>query len=101
MKTTTPDTSSPSLENLIEAFDLGEEVLHPGGLNTTRELAELCDVRKDSRGAKVPCPTVANSRFVETKRMSPPPTKPRPNKARMTRTIGIDCQRPNVSVPLT
>jgi ubiquinone/menaquinone biosynthesis C-methylase UbiE len=45
----TPDTSKPSLENLVETFDLGQEILHPGGLETTRHLAELCHVRKDSR----------------------------------------------------
>jgi ubiquinone/menaquinone biosynthesis C-methylase UbiE len=45
----TPDKSSPSLENLVETFDLGQEVLHPGGLDTTRELADLCHVGKESR----------------------------------------------------
>jgi ubiquinone/menaquinone biosynthesis C-methylase UbiE len=40
----TPDKNAPSLENLIETLDLGEEVLHPGGLDTTRELAELCHI---------------------------------------------------------
>jgi len=30
-----------SLENLIESEDLGLEILHPGGLEITRELAEL------------------------------------------------------------
>jgi ubiquinone/menaquinone biosynthesis C-methylase UbiE len=44
-----PDRSSPSLENLIETLDLGEEVLHPGRLETTKGLAELCHIRKDSR----------------------------------------------------
>ena len=36
--------SEPCLESLIETLDLGEEVLHPGGLATTRELAELCQI---------------------------------------------------------
>jgi ubiquinone/menaquinone biosynthesis C-methylase UbiE len=45
----TRPTESPSLENLIETLDLGEEVLHPGGLETTRELAELCRVASTSR----------------------------------------------------
>jgi ubiquinone/menaquinone biosynthesis C-methylase UbiE len=44
-----PDKNSPSLENLVESFDLGEEVLHPGGLETTKELAQLCHVGKESR----------------------------------------------------
>jgi ubiquinone/menaquinone biosynthesis C-methylase UbiE len=34
------------LESLIESEDLGLEVLHPGGLQVTRELAELCKVRE-------------------------------------------------------
>jgi ubiquinone/menaquinone biosynthesis C-methylase UbiE len=45
----TPDKNAPSLENLIETLDLGEEVLHPGGLDTTRELAELCHVGSTTR----------------------------------------------------
>ena len=32
----------PSLENLIISENLGVETLHPGGLNITTELAELC-----------------------------------------------------------
>jgi arsenite methyltransferase len=32
----------PSLEGIIEAGDLGIEVLHPGGLEITEELAGLC-----------------------------------------------------------
>lgn len=39
----------PSLENLVEGEDLGLQVLHPGGLEITRELAELCHVGKDTR----------------------------------------------------
>jgi SAM-dependent methyltransferase len=45
----TPDKNAPSLENLIEVLDLGEEVLHPGGLTTTTELAELCHIEGTSR----------------------------------------------------
>ena len=39
----------PSLENLIESEDLGLEVLHPGGLDITRELAELCNIDKNKK----------------------------------------------------
>jgi SAM-dependent methyltransferase len=39
-------TTRPSLESLIESEDLGLEVLHPGGLEITKELAELCKVRE-------------------------------------------------------
>jgi hypothetical protein len=31
-----------SLEALVESGDLGFQILHPGGLELTRELAELC-----------------------------------------------------------
>jgi SAM-dependent methyltransferase len=34
----------PSLEQLLEMGMLPAEILHPGGLETTRELAELCEV---------------------------------------------------------
>ncbi|MDA8240846.1 MAG: methyltransferase domain-containing protein [Nitrospiraceae bacterium] len=40
----------PSLENLVDSGDLVLESIHPGGLEITRELAELCHVTK---GAKV------------------------------------------------
>jgi SAM-dependent methyltransferase len=36
-----------SLETLIEQEDLGFEVLHPGGLEITRELAVLCKIQPD------------------------------------------------------
>ena len=39
----------PSLENLVESEDLGLEILHPGGLEITRELATLCHIEKDSK----------------------------------------------------
>jgi SAM-dependent methyltransferase len=42
--TTAKQESRPSLESLIESEDIGLEVLHPGGLDTTRELAELCAI---------------------------------------------------------
>ena len=38
----------PSLENLIEGENFGLEILHPGGLNTTNELAQICNIGKDS-----------------------------------------------------
>jgi len=38
----------PSLENLIEIEDVGLEILHPGGFEITRELAELCHIGKDT-----------------------------------------------------
>jgi arsenite methyltransferase len=39
----------PSLENLIESEDVGLEILHPGGLEITKELAELCHIGKDTK----------------------------------------------------
>jgi SAM-dependent methyltransferase len=38
------EKGGPSLEALIENEDLGLDVLHPGGLEITRELAELCRI---------------------------------------------------------
>lgn len=39
----------PSLENLVASGYLALEILHPGGLEITRELAELCHVTKGAR----------------------------------------------------
>ncbi len=36
----------PSLENIIESEDVCLEILHPGGLEITRELAQLCHIGK-------------------------------------------------------
>jgi SAM-dependent methyltransferase len=40
----TKNDMRPSLETLIESEDLGLEVLHPGGPEITKELAELCHI---------------------------------------------------------
>lgn len=42
-------TAKPSLENLIETENIGLEVFHPGGLEMTRELADLCHIGKGTR----------------------------------------------------
>lgn len=39
--------AKPSLENLIESQDFGLEILHPGELEITKELAELCHVGRN------------------------------------------------------
>jgi SAM-dependent methyltransferase len=39
----------PSLESLIETEAIGVESFHPGGLESTRELAERCWIGKDTR----------------------------------------------------
>lgn len=44
------DSSRPSLEALLESGGLSLDILHPGGLEITGELAELCNI---SRGSKV------------------------------------------------
>jgi ubiquinone/menaquinone biosynthesis C-methylase UbiE len=41
-----PVASRPSLESLVETGMLVLESLHPGGLELTRELAELCNIQK-------------------------------------------------------
>ena len=40
--------TKPSLENLVESGVLGVESLHPGGMTTTKELAELCRVNTNT-----------------------------------------------------
>ena len=47
MPTSTPD--KPSLENFLETEDIGLEILHPGGLEVTREMAEACGIGRESR----------------------------------------------------
>jgi arsenite methyltransferase len=49
MRSSGSHSEQPSLENLIEAEDIGLEVLHPGGLEITRELAEHCGIREGVR----------------------------------------------------
>src|SRR5579863_8934619 len=39
-----PNEDQPSLEELLETGLLHAEVLHPGGLEITKELADLCRV---------------------------------------------------------
>jgi arsenite methyltransferase len=48
VKITVEPKNRPSLESLIESEDLGLEVLHPGGLEITRELAEFCHIGKET-----------------------------------------------------
>ncbi len=48
MKISTAKKKQPSLENLIENEDLGLDILHPGGLDITKELARLCHIGKDA-----------------------------------------------------
>lgn len=38
----------PSLENLVENEDLGLDILHPGGLDITQQLARLCQIGQDT-----------------------------------------------------
>jgi len=57
----------PSLENLIEGEDLGLEVLHPGGLDITKELAELCHIGKDTKVLDVSSGTGESACFLAEK----------------------------------
>jgi ubiquinone/menaquinone biosynthesis C-methylase UbiE len=50
-------TDRPSLEALVECGLLRFESLHPGGLETTRELAEWCQVGVGMRALDVACGT--------------------------------------------
>lgn len=61
-----PDQRSaqPSLEQLIETEDLGFEILHPGGLETTRELAQLCGIAEGATVLDVACGTGESACFL-------------------------------------
>jgi SAM-dependent methyltransferase len=58
--------SRASLEALIEAEDFGLEVLHPGGLDTTSELATLCEIGSGSRVLDVATGTGEGALFLVT-----------------------------------
>jgi arsenite methyltransferase len=46
MKRTKTEQRKPSLEVLVESEDFGLDILHPGGMDITQELAWLCRVGK-------------------------------------------------------
>lgn len=56
--------SGASLERIVEAGDLGLEVLHPGGMQVTRELAEFCDIGEGDRVLDVACGTGESACFL-------------------------------------
>jgi arsenite methyltransferase len=49
MRSSGSQNEQPSLEKLIETEDIGIEILHPGGMEITRELAEHCGIREGAR----------------------------------------------------
>jgi len=53
-----------SLEEILEEEDLGIEILHPGGLEITRELAELCGINEKSRVLDIACGTGESACFL-------------------------------------
>ena len=48
MKLSAAQNKRPSLENLVENEDLGLDILHPGGLELTQQLARLCQIGQDT-----------------------------------------------------
>jgi SAM-dependent methyltransferase len=65
MKSMEPSAvTQASLENLIETGLLQFESLHPGGLQLTQELAELCKVGKDTEVLDVACGTGESACFL-------------------------------------
>lgn len=49
MSTSATGRAKPaSIESLVESLDLGIEILHPGGLDVTRQMAELAAITKGS-----------------------------------------------------
>jgi len=59
-----PAAQRPSLEGLVEAGVLKLESLHPGGLGLTRELAQLCNIRKGARVLDVAAGTGESACFL-------------------------------------
>ena len=57
--------TQPSLENLIESENIGIESLHPGALETTKELADLCKVTENSLLLDVASGTGEGTCFLE------------------------------------
>ncbi|USS40646.1 class I SAM-dependent methyltransferase [Thermococcus aggregans] len=53
-----------SLEKILEEEDLGLEIIHPGGLEITKELAELCGVNEKSKVLDVACGTGESACFL-------------------------------------
>ncbi|MCA6214535.1 methyltransferase domain-containing protein [Thermococcus bergensis] len=53
-----------NLEEILEEENLGIEVLHPGGLEITRELAELCGINEKSKVLDVACGTGETACFL-------------------------------------
>ena len=54
----------PSLESLLESENLGLEILHPGGTDTTRELAELCNIAEGHKVLDVASGTGESACFI-------------------------------------
>ncbi len=57
---------SPSLESLVEAEDLGLEILHPGGTDVTRELARLAGITPGTTVLEVAAGTGETARLLST-----------------------------------
>ncbi len=64
MKGDSPKRELPSLENLVEAENLGLEILHPGGAEVTRELAALAAIAPGTRVLDVAAGTGATARLL-------------------------------------
>ena len=61
---TTSEDRLPSLEHLIETENLNIETLHPGGLNITKELANLCRISAGVSVLEVACGTGESACFL-------------------------------------
>jgi SAM-dependent methyltransferase len=54
----------PALETLVESADLGLEIFHPGGLEITNQLADLCHIGRGSSVLDVASGTGASACFL-------------------------------------
>jgi SAM-dependent methyltransferase len=62
-----PDRDKPSLENFLESEDIGLEILHPGGLAVTEEMAAACHIGPGSRVLDVSSGTGESACFLAEK----------------------------------
>lgn len=66
LKGDSPEREPPSLENLVEAENLGLEILHPGGAEVTRELAALAAIVPGTSVLDVAAGTGETARLLAT-----------------------------------
>lgn len=80
---TSPPKQHPSLETLVESGELQLDTLHPGGLEITRQLAQLCHIGRGSAVLDVAAGTGESACFL--------------GEAFAARITGVDASAPMVA----